>query len=477
MDRLHLTIEQLLAATGGRLLAGRSAAEREPALARIVIDSREARPGDLFWALPGSRLQGSEFVGDAWKRGAAGVVSTTPSPVPPGSFLILVDDAHEALRKLAEYRRQQFRGTSIAVTGSVGKTTTRQMIDTVLASRFHGVASQRNYNNHIGLPLTLARLAPTHHYGVFELGASASGEIAQLSQLCLPHMAVLTRIAESHLAGFGGFDSILRAKLEVLEALPADGLALVNGDCPHLRRATSGHDNIQYFGRGGDNHLVATDVTARRGWLRFRVERQTFAIPVWGRHFVSAALAAIGVGRAFGFSLAEMAEALTDFNPPDQRCEVEFLPERAVINDSYNACPTSMRAALELLRDFDADGRRVVVCGDMLELGSRSIEFHADLGREIVELCGADLLIACGQHSRHTAQAALRAGMPADRVHVASGVEQVKEVLGRELAPGDTILVKGSRATRMERVVQWLREEEPRPEPRASAIPLALVAA
>lgn len=480
MCDLNLNIDQLLAATGGRLLAGANLSAAGLRTERVVIDSRQARGGDLFWALAGESRSGAEFADEAWLRGATGVVTDRqPSAIPQGKFAVLVDNGQTALWQLAQAVRGEFTGTVVGVTGSVGKTTTREMIHTVLASKFSGVASQHNFNNHIGVPLSLLQLGERHRYGVFELAASTEGEIGALARLCHPQIAVVTRIAEAHLSGFGSIEQTARAKTEILDALPEDGLAIVNGDCAYLRKAAAGCGRrMVWFGRSADCDLVASGVTAGRGWLRFRVERQSFAVPVWGRHFLTSALAAIAVGRELGLTLPEIAEALCEFEPPDQRCEVEFLDQRTVINDTYNACPTTMRAALAVLRDFNSNGRRVVICGDMLELGDQAERYHRELGRQLVELCGADLAIACGEHAATTVQAARRAGMPASQAVACRTVEEIYEWLARYLAPDDVVLVKGSRGMRMERVVEWLREAEQPGEPWGASLPrLAAMAA
>lgn len=453
----RMTPSQLLSATSGRWHAGTPACADEPMLGGFVIDSREVAPGDVFWALGGRQVHGADFAEEAFARGAAGVVSDQQVTAPPARFAILVPDAVEALAHAAGWRRQHFEGRVIAVTGSVGKTTTRQLIDHVLRPSYRGTASRRNHNNHLGVPLSMLAWSADQHYAVLELGASAVGEIRTLAELAAPHVGVITRIAEAHLAGFGSRESILSAKAELLGSLPLDGLAVLNGDDPQLRRlATRPGVRSVWVGRGLDNDMVATRIRSARGRLELSIAGQAFCAPLWGRHHVASVLAAVAVGREFGLADAQMAEALAEFKPPPMRCEVSTLRGAAVINDAYNSSPTAMRAALELLRDFDAPGKRFVVCGDMRELGHESIRLHRTLGDEVVTLCGADTLVACGEFADDVVAGAQAAGMPPRNTIVCAGPEQAARYVSRMLAPGDVVLVKGSRATEMDRCVAAL---------------------
>jgi len=455
-----LTLEQLVAATGGQWLA--SAGECPPGdrpLGRAAIDSREVRPGDVFWALPGEQRRGDDFAADALRRGAAGVVVASPSVSPPaGRWALLVGDTRQALWQLAQHQRKQFAGSVIGVTGSVGKTTTRQMIHTVLGSRWSGTASPRNYNNVLGAPLSMLAWDYNDDYAVLEFGASQAGEIAQLAALCAPQIGVITRIGEAHLGGFGSRQSIAEAKAELLAALPSDGLVVLNGDDAQLRRlGRRSRAKIVWIGRTAECDLSATNVKSGGGWLNFEVDGRRVNVPVWGRHHLTAALAAYAVGKAYGLPAAEIADALARFESAPMRCEVSDLGPAKVINDSYNASPTAMRAALELLRDFDAPGRRIVVCGDMKELGDEAPALHRELGTEVVTLCGADLLLACGEHAEDVVAGARAAGMPGERTIACRDPLDAVPHVRQSLGSGDVLLVKGSRAVALERIVAALQ--------------------
>ena len=455
----HLTLSQLHEAVGGELLlADGSTGSGPPAdIGRVVTDSRQVQPRDTFWALRGMLRDGADFCGDAFARGAAGVVTERTVAVPPGCWALKVSNALEALWNLARWNRSRFGGRVVAVTGSVGKTTTRQMIDAVLRTRGAGSVSPRNYNNHVGLPLSMQSLAPEHDYAVYELGASAAGEIAELAGLCQPHLGVITCIGEAHLGGFGGREALAQAKTDLLEALPTDGLAVLNGDDPWLRKlANRSKARIVWVGRGRDCDLLATEIGSRNGHLKLTVDGLSLDVPIWGRHYLTAVLAAVAVGREMGVPGHEIAEALARFQPPRRRCHVSRVRGATVIDDTYNASPTAMRAALELLSEIDAPGRRIVVCGDMRELGGATTEAHRRVGDEVVTVCGADLLLACGSYAEDVVVGARRAGMDPRRTIACRRVDEAAERLEQDVEPGDVVLIKGSRAMALERVVERL---------------------
>ncbi|HVW37426.1 MAG TPA: UDP-N-acetylmuramoyl-tripeptide--D-alanyl-D-alanine ligase [Pirellulales bacterium] len=450
-----LTLEQLVAATGGRL----SGADGSAPLGRAAIDSRDVEPGDVFWALAGRNCHGIEFVADAFRRGAVGAVVDKPCvAAPAGRWLLAVDDIRQAMRQAAAWQREQFDGSVIAVTGSVGKTTTRQMIHTVLGLRWCGTASPRNYNNELGVPLSMLAWNARDDYAVLELGASRPGEIAELAALGKPQIGVITRLGDAHLEGFGSRQAIADAKTELLEALPADGLAVLNGDDAELVRLRQrSRAKVVLVGRGANCDLSATNVKSVAGVLSFDVDSARLHVPVWGRHYLPCALAAYAVGKSYGLGAGEIGEALAEFEPPPMRCQVSGLGSATLINDSYNSSPAAMRAALELLRDFDAPGRRIVVCGDMRELGGESTALHRELGTDVVTLCGADLLLACGEYAADVVAGARAAGMPSGRAVACRNPLDLVPHVRRSLASGDVVLVKGSRAVALERVITALQ--------------------
>jgi UDP-N-acetylmuramoyl-tripeptide--D-alanyl-D-alanine ligase len=455
MDTLH----DLNQAIGGQLLGQPAAGSAwSVPLGPVAIDSRQVEPGNVFWALRGPHHDGANFVDEAFQRGAIAAVVPRGVHSHDEHCLIGVDDTQQALRQWAIWKRQRFSGTMIAVTGSVGKTTARQMIDTILRRRFSGTASPRNYNNQVGVPLSMFGIEPQHDYAVIELAANHRGEIATLSELCAPKIGVITQIGDAHLAGFGSRRAIAEAKAELLGALPADGRAIL-GDDVWLRRVANGcHAAITWVGSGSHCDLTARNIESGQGQLHFQVEDCKFCVPVWGRHHLVAALVAVGVGRTMGMMLPEMAEALATYQPVPMRCEVLEVRGATIINDAYNSNPTAMQAALRLLRDFDVPGRRMVVCGDMAELGEESASLHWKLGNQIVMLGGAGLLIACGEFARHVVGGARAAGMAHNRAIPCTSVDEAMPYIGQAIQPGDVVLVKGSRMMAMERIVQALEK-------------------
>ncbi len=455
MNSLHDLTRKL----GGELFFGGVAYKLAAVpVGQIVTDSRQVEPGNVFWALRGPTHDGNDFVDEAFARGAAGAVVTRTATVPEDRWVVRVDDAQQALQQWAQHKREHFGGTVIAVTGSQGKTTARQMIDAVLRSRLSGTSSPKNYNNHVGLPLSMFAIEPNHDYAVLELGAGRLGEIASLAKLCIPKVGVITQVGDAHLGGFGSRQGIAQAKAELLAALPPDGRAVL-GDDPWLRVvAQASKAQITWVGTDTSCDVRATDVISRQGVLKFRVADCPFEVPVWGQHNLISALVAVAVGQMMGFDLEEAARALRQFQPIAMRCQVIEARGATIINDAYNSSPMSMRAALQLLSEFDTTGRRIVVAGEMAELGTESVRLHWQMGKQTVTLGEADLLIACGRFARYVAAGARAAGLPEGRTIICASTEEAQPYLGQAVQPGDVVLVKGSRVMAMERIVEALRE-------------------
>ncbi|MEX0726910.1 MAG: UDP-N-acetylmuramoyl-tripeptide--D-alanyl-D-alanine ligase [Planctomycetaceae bacterium] len=451
MDRLDGS--NLIAAIGGTALC---LPVSTYAVSRISIDTRTLQPGDLFWAIRGETFDGHDFVDRAFQQGASACVIRRDRAAVCSGPAILVDDTQTALRDLARWHRRRQDALVIGVTGSFGKTTSREMIYAALAAEYTGMRSARNLNNHIGLPLSLLDIQSHHEFAVLEMGASHIGEIVDLTQIAVPEVGVITGIGPAHLAGFGNLDGIIRSKGELLESLPPTGFAVLPGDDSYVRQmADRAKCPVIFVGAGPDNDLCAEDVAWSPSGLTFRVENTKVQIPVLGRHFLAPALFAVAVGREIGMKLDVLAEGLRTFQPISGRCQPQRIGTWTVIHDAYNANPQSMTAACRLLAEWPGSNRRLLILGDMLELGAESPRYHEELGQEAAR-AGIDRLIVCGEFSRDVIRGALAAGMSPHRISSADDWNVTLAILDCWLEPEDVLLIKGSRGMQMERVIDWL---------------------
>lgn len=446
----------------------------EPAAEGLVkgccIDSRRIAPGQLFFAIRGLRLDGHQFVDAALESGAVGAVvesrfrGQAAASVRPK--LIPVNDTTAALQTLARHVRRQWGGRLIAVTGSMGKTTTKEMIATLLATRFRVLKSQGNLNNHFGLPLGLLALEASHEVAVMELAMSATGEIAHLAQIAEPDVGVVTNVGPVHLEFFDSVDSIAAAKRELIENLSHSGgkpTAVLNFDDARVRKFSKGFDGtVVTFGLGEGALFRATEVepceTGNRFHLSWPKAEGEFTVPLPGIHNVENALAALTAVSTCGLDVRTLGPALAGFKNLAQRSEIFTLPGPiTILNDCYNSSPWAMERMIETLAGWKDAQRRIVVAGEMLELGSTSPEWHRKIGRKLVE-CGINLLVAVQGNARFIREGALEAGMgPAKAVFFPSA-SLAAECCKGLLQPGDVVLVKGSRGVNLEKVTELLTE-------------------
>lgn len=453
-------LAQLVAATRAET-AG--LARDNPIVRRVSIDSRTVEPGDLFWALRGTKHDGHRFVSDAIGRGAMAAVVERAGAKTQSGPLVIVSDTRRALGDFACWYRHQWEPLIVGVTGSVGKTTTREMLYAVLSVRHAGKRSRLNYNNEVGLPLSLLELAAGDEFGVFEMGAARVGDIRALCRIACPEVGVITRIGKAHLETFGSLEKVYQGKGELLEALPQHGFAVVAGDDEVIRNmARRAACPVIFVGEQPGNHVHATNVEFQPGRLRFTVERRKYEMAVPARHYLTAALCALAVGREIGMAPDAIAEGLGRFVGEPGRCAVEYAAPYTIIDDTYNANPLSMQAACLCLRDWPGTGHKLLIVGDMLELGAESRKIHEELGASIVA-ASVDRLLAFGDNAGHVSWGALRGGMRPHAIAECHELDALLTVLDCWLEPGDVVLVKGSRGMRMERVVQWLKDRGGQP--------------
>lgn len=454
----------------------------------VSIDSRAVLPGDLFVAIKGQQYDGHHFVGPACAAGAMAAVVRNdylgPKPRgnreaaanPSAGLLIRVDSPVAALGRLARYYRRSVIGGSvkiIAVTGSNGKTTTKAMIGHVLASKWQGRAGIKSFNNEIGVPLTLLSTEPSDTFLVCEVGTNAPGEIAALARLIEPEIAVITNVAEVHLEGLGSIEGVTKEKLSLLDFLRPDGCAIINADPEVLRtmvlreRRYAAIKKVM-FGewpdaelRLGDLHSVAEGGNGSgRGasGIEFTVnDRFKYRLNLPGRHNAFNALAVIGVARRFGMEDEEIATALATFALPPMRLQYEQVGRLTLINDGYNANPASMVAALDVLVETKASGRRVFVVGDMRELGAVSEQRHRDLA-ERIGCSPVDVCIAVGENAKLMVKGVKQASGGRIETHAYATTETARRRLLSYLRRDDTVLVKGSRALTLERLVEAMEK-------------------
>jgi UDP-N-acetylmuramoyl-tripeptide--D-alanyl-D-alanine ligase len=450
------TVQEIVRATQGALVVGDLAVS----VSGVGIDSRTLGVGEAFFAIKGHHLDGHRFVGEAASRGAAClVVHGVPDPIPAGVPLVLVDDTTRALGRLAAAHRARFAGPVVAVTGSNGKTTTKEMIAAVLATRWRVLKPESSFNNQWGLPLTLLRLAPEHEALVVEIGTNQKGEIALLAGLAQPTVGVVTTVAAVHVEFLGSLDGVREEKAGLVRALRADGCAVLNADDPRVAAmARDTAARVITYGRApGATVGLAGDPADEPEGLRLALEtggrRAEARLAFAGAHNATNALAAAGAGLALGLDLEEIARGLAQARPVKGRCVWRPAGGVRILDDTYNANPASVKAALDTAAAHRGAHRLVVVLGDMLELGALTEGAHREAGRQVAA-AGAAEFVGMGPQARLAVEAARAAGL-AEAAHTLTTEDTVAFLLKR-LTPGDLVLVKGSRGMRMERVADAL---------------------
>jgi UDP-N-acetylmuramoyl-tripeptide--D-alanyl-D-alanine ligase len=450
-----LTLDEIARATQGRVAAGGPAAT----VSGVSIDSRTLAKGQLFVAVKGPTFDGHDFIAAAVERGAAAAMVHRDVEAVGSLPIVRVTETTQALKDLGRHVRLAAAVPVVAVTGSAGKTTTKEMTASLLGTQGPVLKTEGNLNNQYGLPLTLLRLSPEHRYAVLELGMSAAGELRELSGIARPDVAIITMVAPVHLEFFDSVDAIAAAKAEILEGLDADGVAVLNWEDPRVRRIGEARKGrTLWFGRDRSCDVSAENWRGTIHGMRFdmRVDGKSYdvALPLPGPHFLLNFLAATAAAHQIGVPMDTIVEAATHLKAAKSRGQVRRLGQNVtLLDDSYNSNPAAVEAAVTAL-DMAAQGRRVVFLGDMLELGPTGPELHRETGAKL--LGRADVVVGVGALGKGFAEGARTAGVAASALHDFADSEAAARALATLVQPGDAVLVKGSRGARMEKVVEAL---------------------
>lgn len=456
-------VDELAAVIDGRIVAGRP----DAVINAVSTDSRRLQPATLFWALKGERFDGAAFVADALAAGACGAVVSRASVPNPDVWrhrdvaIIAVADPLRALQDAAAAYRSRFSIPVVGVTGSNGKTTTKEMVAAILAQRGDVLKTHGNLNNHIGVPLTLFELSPSHASAVVELGINHHGEMTRLCEIARPTAGVITNVGHAHLEGFGGLEGVAKAKGELFAALPKDGVALINADDEHVFALRRGLrcESLSFGMRDAEVSGRVVDESTRAGLrleIRYAGSAVSCFVAVIGRHNAANAVAAAAVAVALGADLEAVRRGLESFRPAGMRSELVTTPTGVdVFNDAYNANPSSMVRALETVARLRGGGRLFAVLGEMRELGEASEPLHREVGQAAAR-AGLDGLIAVGPAARWLADEAVKAGMPGRAIAWVEAAADAVPVITAWSRAGDLVLIKGSRRVGLERVAEGL---------------------
>ena len=459
------TIENIIEATRGTRIGS-----RKGAVSGVSTDSRQVAVGELFVALHGERYDGHDYIAAAAAKGVAAflvaadrVAGTQP---PQGAVYVVVPDTLRALGDLAAWHRNRVDVPLVGITGSNGKTTTKEMLATILAQTGPGLKTSGNLNNLIGVPLMLLRLTQRDRWAVLEMGMSEPGEIDRLAEIARPRVGVITNAFAAHLESMGSVEAVAKAKGELFLRLQTDDWAVYNADDPRIRRCPtpSGVRRLSFGLHGAEVSAEGIESLGRSG-VRFTLRLPGADVPVrmkvFGLHNVSNALAAAASAHALGVEPELIRSGLEEFTPYDRRFNLEEVGGLVLVDDSYNANPASMAAALVTMRDIREECRAIAVLGDMLELGAGAAAAHREVG--LLAAACVDRIYVMGEMAEKVASGAVEGGLSADSIVVAQNHEEIIADLRRRAVGGDTILVKGSRGMRMEIVAEAVRHGFPGP--------------
>lgn len=468
------SVEEVRGVVGGRVLSGDGTVRIKQRVRRICLDTRSLRPGDLFVAIRGERFDGHDFVKNALVQGAVGAIvldsydvslcAENPLSKRTRPVILGVPDPLYAYQQLAGCFRGRFTIPIVAVTGSNGKTTTKEMVASVMAHRWKILKTEGNLNNRLGVPQTMFRLRAHHQGAVIEMGVDNVGQTTRLCEIVSPTMGIITNIGPDHLEFFGSMEVSAQAKAELLDCLPGNGTAILNADDSYYDYlAARARCRVVSFGLSANADVRATNVTSdeRNGtifhlMLPGYVRRTAVHIRVQGEHNVANALAAAAVGTVLGLSGATIAQGLAKFRPAAMRSQVSVHRGVKLIIDCYNANPASMTAAVQLLAQVRAKGKKIAVLGDMLELGQNAAQMHEDVGKFVARQ-GVDRLVACGSLGRSLAKGARGAGQDPSHILEVSDAHVAADAVKAIAKPGDVVLIKASRGMKLELVAEALQ--------------------
>ncbi|MCR4692467.1 MAG: UDP-N-acetylmuramoyl-tripeptide--D-alanyl-D-alanine ligase [Firmicutes bacterium] len=449
----RLDVEDILKATNGQLICG----EPDFVISEITTDSRKAGVNMLFVPLVGENNDAHDYIGNAFENGASVVITHRDIPPRHDKSIIRVQDTRTALGDIARFYKEKYNLPTVAVTGSVGKTTTKDMISSVLTMKYNTVKTQGNYNNDIGLPLTVFRLEHKHEAVVLEMGMSHFGEIHYLASIAKPNIAVITNIGMSHIENLGSRENIYRSKMQICDFFDENGLLIANGDDEFLQKKQEGIKTITYGIENKACDLVAENVeNLGMDGSRFTVlidgESYEITVKTPGVHNVYNALASICVGRAMGVSMQDIIDGIREFQLTNMRMEIKHFGDLTVIDDCYNAAPDSIKAALSVLKDAKS-ARKIAVLGDVLEMGGFAETELYEIGKNMRNI---DALITVGSNAHFLADGAQKAGIQV--IKKFKTTDEAISFLDGFLRSGDTVLVKASRGMHFEKIVEALAE-------------------
>ncbi|MFH0798903.1 MAG: UDP-N-acetylmuramoyl-tripeptide--D-alanyl-D-alanine ligase [Pseudomonadota bacterium] len=457
---MKFTLGEIAKATGGMV-------HGDPALkcSGVCIDTRKLAKGELFAAIRGAHFDGHDFLGDAHAAGAAALLAGCGVKIPKGAAAVEVQDTVKAMGDIASWWRGRFAVPCVAITGSNGKSTTKEMTSSVAGVLGPVLKTEGNFNNLIGLPLTIFRWNDSSRVAILEMGMNAPGEIRRLTQIARPDVGLITNITAAHLEKLGSVEAVAEAKGELFEAMGESGIAVVNGEDRWAKEMAAKHRGKKIvFGmqNGSDVQFLHMDMEGLDSMdlsIAVMGKEYRLALPVPGAHNVMNALAAVAAGLALGIDPAKAVERIEGFRPMAMRMErIQLANGVRVVNDSYNANPESMRAAFRTVGSAKRAGRFIAALGDMLELGEASSELHKQVGEAAASM-GVERLYVMGDFASDTASGAISGGLDdSDIVVCDGGTGQVARLLEEEVRAGDVLLVKGSRGMKMERVVEHLKE-------------------